>query len=102
MLLTGKAKDDFYKYFIKYQQTWELKMYVIKNNEYTRNCLIIDWFDSVGIQITIIAEEKQFTPKVSVEYKIEVDMFHRHIETRKEAIKQAIIKANEIYNNDKS
>ena len=47
MILTGKAKEDFYKYInIK---DYKLFDYVRKKyaNEIVLNALIIDWFDSV-------------------------------------------------------
>ena len=53
MILTGKAKEDFYKYINT--EDYKLFDYVRKKyaNEIVLNALIIEWFDSVGIYISI-------------------------------------------------
>ena len=53
MILTGKAKEDFYKYINI--EDYKLFDYVRKKyaNEIVLNALIIEWFDSVGIYISI-------------------------------------------------
>nr|WP_317633104.1 hypothetical protein [uncultured Flavobacterium sp.] len=85
MKLTGKAKEDFsYKYNMS------------NFNEYSevlQNALIIEFFDSLGIYILI-------TDFDDYDFWCEFKGLSYSIlgKTRQEAIEQAIIKANEIYN----
>ena len=94
MILTGKAKEDFYKYInIK---DYKLFDYVRKKyaNEIVLNALIIDWFDSVGIIITFdyFDLNKCFYSEIS-------NNSFSTVGTRQECAKNSILKANEIYNN---
>ena len=97
-ILTGKAKEDFYKYLnIK---DYKLFDYVRKKyaNEIVSNALIIEWFDSVGIYVNSsgLTLSKTFISDVSVNDNCEYN--YDGFRTRKEATEQAIKKANEIYN----
>ena len=101
MILTGKAKKDFYKYInIK---DYKLFDYVRKKyaNEIVLNALIIEWFDSVGICID----------RDCINMEMVITDFSRGIKEEQTIIdcgveepfhnwwKKAIKKANEIYNN---
>ena len=103
MILTGKAKEDFYKYINI--EDYKLFDYVRKKyaNEIVLNALIIEWFDSVGIFVSInyvdfyneIRNDKGFETYVTNKG---LSVKFRSVSIRQEAIKQAIKKANEIYN----
>lgn len=100
MILTGKAKEDFLKW-CKQDANW-LQTY----EDIFLFSLIIEWFDSVGIYI----ELSRFTSGLKFEfwhYTISDTRgvhLNNHMgntvkeDSRHEATKQAIIKANEIYN----
>ena len=102
MILTGKAKEDFYKYINI--EDYKLFDYVRKKyaNEIVLNALIIEWFDSVGIFVSInyvdfyneIRNDKGFEAYVTKGISVKF----RSVSSRQEAIIQAIKKANEIYN----
>lgn len=96
MILTGKAKEDFLNQF------WGQ----FPKDELLQNAYIIEWFDSVGIYI----QPKRFTHCLEFQdwYFIITDKKGIHlnnflenrikIDSRQQATEQAIIKANEIYN----
>ena len=109
MILTGKAKEDFEKWLNK-------EMYYLGRNNFEdrdnniedlsdnfQNALIIEWFDSVGIFVSInyvdfyneIRNDKGFETYVTNKG---LSVKFRSVSSRQEAIKQAIEKANEIYN----
>ena len=102
MILTGKAKEDFYKYINI--EDYKLFDYVRKKyaNEIVLNALIIEWFDSVGIYVSInyvdfyneIRNDKGFEAYVTKGISVKF----RSVSSRQEATIQAIKKANEIYN----
>lgn len=84
MKLTGKAKEDFsYKYNMS------------NFNEYSevlQNALIIEFFDSVGIYISI-----EHNQNVGFMYILD-ECCENGFLTRKEAAEKAIEQANLIYN----
>ena len=103
MILTGKAKEDFYKYINI--EDYKLFDYVRKKyaNEIVLNALIIEWFDSVGIYISInyvdfYDELRNNTGFETYVTNKGLSVKFRSVSSRQEAIKQAIKKANEIYN----
>ena len=103
MILTGKAKEDFYKYINI--EDYKLFDYVRKKyaNEIVLNALIIEWFDSVGIYISInyVDFYDEFRNNTGFETYVTnkgLSVKFRSVSIRQEAIKQAIKKANEIYN----
>lgn len=90
MILNGKAKEDFLK--------WVYSEYDYEYNDlkdfyplHLIDTLIIEWFDSVGINIDAYYCDGVFEIYVGEDYIGEA-------ETRKESTQKAIIKANEIYN----
>ena|SRR5690606_11103130 len=122
MILTGKAKADFEIWLLKdgneviNDGTIEYDLYYMCKYMIPQNMVfykIIEWFDSVGYHIGI---EPHIGGGADVYYaKIvyRMDNFidtwldventiyspiELHFESRKEATKQAIIKANELYN----
>ena len=107
MILIGKAKEDFFKWFtitILNCKTERLKRFYSlafegkKDTE--KNALIIEWFDSVGIIIEVAPtyyDGWTFLPIVydNLGNKHDIDIDYK---SRQEATKQAILKANQIYN----
>ena len=108
MILTGKAKEDFLEWLNK-------EMYYLGRNNFEdrdnniedlsdnfQNALIIEWFDSVGIFVSInyvdfyneIRNDKGFEAYVTKGISVKF----RSVSSRQEATIQAIKKANEIYN----
>ena len=100
MILTGKAKEDFYKYINI--EDYKLFDYVRKKyaNEIVLNALIIEWFDSVGICIDrdCINMEMVITDFRDIN-KEQIIIDCGLEEPFPEWWKKAIKKANEIYNN---
>ena len=103
MILTGKAKEDFYKYINI--EDYKLFDYVRKKyaNEIVLNALIIEWFDSVGIYISInyVDFYDEFRNNTGFETYVTnkgLSVKFRSVSSRQEATVQAIKKANEIYN----
>ena len=92
MILNGKAKKDFKEFlYNKYDVLYKLKDYH-KTMLYAE---IIEWFDSVGIIIT----SDYFELNKGFYSEILNENFEILKPTRKEALTEAIKKANEIYNN---
>ena len=91
MILTGKAKEDFIKTKIGNEISLFESMLPIYNN-----ALIIEWFDSVGIYVNAELDYLHIVwfPTINNDWNFE----EREFGTRQEAIKEAIKKANEIYN----
>ena len=108
MILNGEAKEDFFNWLDNQGvngigiSNWEFEKFHLLSNV-SQNSLIIEWFDSVGIFVSInyvdfyneIRNDKGFETYVtnkglSVKFRI--------VSSRQEATIQAIKKANEIYN----
>jgi len=82
--LTGKASFDF---LIKHGHIGHLQ-------DSVQNALIVDWFDSVGIYITV-------DYSVTVSKSFWCNSFNDAIfKSRTEATNAAILKANELYNSE--
>lgn len=108
-LLSGKAKEDFEKW-ARYDKYTEAKIdsNLINcsfNSEYykkiTKNSLIIEWLDSVGIYIQVGAISTNGIP--IFDYNIQEDntingMNGHHFGTRQQATEESIKQANKIYN----
>ena len=98
MILTGKAYNDFYNW-LKYNYYQYYLSAHGNNPDSCNNSLIIEWFDSVGIYINISYE------LFSYKWNILGDRSYYDLKkypTRQESTKQAIIKANDIYNSSKN
>ena len=106
MILTGKAKEDFENYVLNKKLGHDSEvlisvynqesLFINYNNvkETLLNALIIEWFDSVGIIIT----SDYFELNKGFYSEILESNFEIIKPTRKEALTEAIKKANEIYN----
>jgi hypothetical protein len=110
MRLTGKAKEDFEKW---YSENVEFKGEVLYLEEFyilpfsMQYGVLVDWFDSVGVYILIkrlysIPMENDvwyfiITNKEGVYFNSTLDKENKS-ETRPQARQKAIEKANEIYN----
>jgi hypothetical protein len=110
-MLNGKAKEDFEKWLMdgndgvsNFGRTIELtRVYFLSLKETCQQALIIDFFDGVGIYISVnylsihsdLRTAKGFQSLVC--YKNLSTMF-REVKTRTEATTQAIEKASEIFN----
>lgn len=98
MILTGKAKEDFIDYLwqskFNKDDYKEYEDYIDNQKESHTYADIIEWFDSVGIYIEIVLCCGLFDFIVD-ENISDVKIGYT---TREYATKQAIIKANKIYN----
>lgn len=93
MKLTGKCNEDFGIWFFERSTPIEEYKNYPNLSETCKNALIVEWFDSVGINI-IITEfdgEDFWCEFNGLEYSILKP-------TRHEAINATIEKANELYN----
>ena len=116
MKLEGRAKEDFEKWLISNEINQEILS--IENMNYYGafdlfdlfeklpfSCqygVLVDWFDSVGINVQI-TQEFDNSSKYQRGFNVEVDfeeLFNNNdcFETRPEARTQAILKGMEIYN----
>ena len=95
MILTGKAKGDFVKWvYSEYDYKYEhLKDFYPLH---LLDGLIIEWFDSVGIYVDVNKWSLSFW-RSSIYYPY-LKSLGCGFSTRQEATTEAIIKANEIYN----
>ena len=100
MILTGKALDHykiwFDKYYNDYWTYYQSKPTIL-------NALIIEWFDSVGIYISINYIDFYDELRNNTRFETYVtnkglSVKFRSVSSRQDAIKQAIEKAKEIYN----
>ena len=106
MILTGKAKEDFENYVLNENLRHDSEVLISIYNQETLfidykdvkkpllNALIIEWFDSIGIYIT----SDYFELNKGFYSEILNENFAIVKPTRKEALTEAIKKANEIYN----
>ena len=120
MILIGKCKKDFELYLSQeygkfetttFQECASAPQYPIFLDEINlpesiKNALIIEFFDSVGIYIEIRINNNNPLNKGFHGYVIKsINGYYKcttiPVETREEATNQAIIKANEIYNERK-
>ena len=100
MILNGKAKEEFFNWLDNQGvngidiSNWEFEKFHLLSNV-SKNSLIIEWFDSVGIIIT----SDYFELNKGFYSEILESNFEIIKPTRQEALAEAIKKANEIYNN---
>lgn len=94
MILTEKTKEDFLNWVGLTED-----MYLCSHSKIEIEYMQIEWFDSVGIYITVDNHYKLFNYKIQYRGNIMLYDDFLAINSRQEATKQAIIKANEIYNN---
>lgn len=110
-MLTGQCKNDFelwmFNYFIEhrpdYPSHWIISKFERKT-ELEKLAFYMEWFDSVGIYIIVDIWHRELRNNVmyfgfSLENKqTDIVTGHYHIKSRQEATKDAIEKANELYN----
>lgn len=111
-MLTGKAKEDFEKWYTKDLSKWgkvlNLDLFNQKPN-IERNAYIIEWLDSVGIfvdsnihnnkkfwcDVSYFEDDEELNSGSTIKGNNNEDLYFHN---RNSAIKKGIIKANEIYN----
>lgn len=101
MILNGKAKEDFLNWVGLTED-----MYLCSHSEREIEYMQIEWLDSVGILIEIGTCPNGFTDDDILIYYHDWKIYAKYncceseeeFNTRQEATKQAIIKANYIYN----
>ncbi len=99
MILNGKAKEEFFNWLDNQGvngidiSNWEFEKFHSLSNV-SKNSLIIEWFDSIGIYIT----SDYFELNKGFYSEILNENFAIVKPTRQEALTEAIKKANEIYN----
>lgn len=104
MILTEKAYHDFLLWYEKREgNTLTVMELYLTTETVIQNALIIEWFDSVGIYIDVeffrknIKDEPQFVSSTTDEWN-GLQPLRVQFNSRQLATKQAIIKANNIYN----
>lgn len=118
MKLTGKAKEDFEKWYEQQRcyggdtgrcsSIFPIGIGTFKQQHNSMQYgVYVDWFDSVGLNISLSADISYYENNIN-KYKMHgyhacienenlcIDM--DNIKTRQEARAKAILKANEIYN----
>lgn len=110
MILTGKAKDDFETGIIeilKQKYNEEIKnipsaiSFINKGNDLIKYPHIIEWFDSIGVYIEVSTSNLnigQFDYTLRDDKRTLMEKSLKFFEDRNEATKQAIIHANQLYN----
>ena len=104
-ILTGKCREDFLEWYhhnaiLKLQGRTVFAIEFLHIPFVMQHATIVNFFDSCDMFIYIVAVEKNcgdfaFRPEIIGFYGNHDGIYHT---TRQEAIKQAILKANEIYN----
>ena len=97
MELTGKCKEDFNNWICITVAKCSKNLCTFENfyrlNYAAKYGVLVDFFDSVGIDIEI------YTTIHGFDFMIKTNIFKGYFETRAEARTAAIEKANEIHNN---
>jgi len=107
MILTDKCKEEFELWFRQKKANSKFRFWMlIEIEESVLNALIIEFFDSFGIYISV---EVYGSPEFKIKYESIVSIksedwylqgqFSEIYLTRSEATQSAILKANEIFNN---
>lgn len=99
MELTEKAKEDFEKWLYSKHKMYlkDLKDVDLDGNIF-QNTLIIDFFGSVGIYISIINGKNLSRIYIESDLKNYHQIEENEFKSRQKAKTEAIKKANEIYN----
>lgn len=90
MILQDKAKEDFLEWYGADEKYFEST--ATKTEEYAN---IIEWLDSVGIYIILFMKDDDWRVEIRHGYSV---YFKNNFNSRQEATKASIEKANEIYN----
>lgn len=108
MVLTGKAKEDFEKWFnINIHDEQEQNYYLEKFQKTHASMqygVLVDWFDSVGIRI-FVHDEFQTPYEFGYKFRYAKEISKaigapNKFETRREARAKAIKSANGLYNDE--
>ena len=95
MILTGKCREDFLRYYgDEISDLEEIEYDFLLESSITRNAYYVDFFDSVGIYIT----SDYFELNKGFYSEVLDSNFAIVKPTRQEALTEAIKKANEYYN----
>lgn len=103
-MLTLKAKEVFEKWFREKRATSSFRFWMlIENDPNIINYVITEWLDTLGITVDVtprIADENKivFEPNTFCLKKEIVTEYFIQFETRQEALHNAIIQANVIFN----
>lgn len=97
-MLTGKTKYLFYKY-IDDLEFFKETNYFFQFPFTMQYGVYLDFFDSQGLNILLTCEF-DFGYIITENRYDEIEEVIKYYDTRKEAIEQAILKANEILNSD--
>ena len=99
-MLTGKCKKDFEKWLynnIIYCNVDDVYNWFLGVPQSMQYGVYIDFFDSLGIEISISFYSEILDVKSYYQFDID-EYFSKEYKTRSEAREEAIKKANEIYN----
>ncbi|MDM1073673.1 hypothetical protein HX001_14380 [Empedobacter brevis] len=103
MILTAKAEEDYFDWLDNQGvngidiSNWEFEKFNLLS-KVSQNALIIEWFDSVGIYVNVVRLNSIW----NYSFWFNHNRYQGYdFKTRQEATEQAIIKANEIYNERK-
>lgn len=95
MILTGKTKEDFLRYYgDEISHLEEIEYDFLCEPSISRNAYYVDFFDSVEIHVNAVRYSGEFWKGIAEHERTEIHL------SRQEAITEAIKKANEIYNRD--
>ena len=104
MILNGKAKHDFLNWITKGMSSFAHDMeieFFNQKSEIEKNAIIIEWFDSMGIYINVGGVLMDCLSDFSFDIQTNNTLNgidNSGFNSRSEATKKAILKANEIYN----
>lgn len=95
-MLTEKAKTDFKEWKVNNKNLSTIEVLDFDHlSKISQNALIIEWFDSVNYKISVFFNEYDWNYEIDYEDFISSGRFEN---SRQEATIQAIIKANDLYN----
>ena len=105
VLLTGKCSQQFEQWFREKRATSKFRfwMLLVETDKIISNSVITEWFDNIGITVDVMprmADENKivFEPNTfCLKHEIVTEEFIQ-FQTRQEAISNAIIQANIIFN----
>lgn len=110
-MLTGRCKQDFelwmFNYFIEHRPDYSSSLIISKFERKTqleKLAFYVEWFDNVGIYMSIepnFSIFEQGNPFSCFRFFIDM-IYYGQADTRQEATKAAIEKANELYNENLS
>jgi len=100
MILTEKAKEDFGLWHFERNTPIEEYKNFYDLSKTCKNALIIEWFDSVGINILLTCEFDYGYEILDNRYEV-MECVKKWYDTRQQATEEAIKKACKIYENNR-